>query len=517
MSVRITLFFTFIFFCLGLFGILHHEIWLDEAHHFLLGRDSNSISELAYNARYDGHPLLWNIILFIITRFTHDPVWMQITNVLIMTCAVYIFLRRAPLRTPIKIMIVFSYYFIFEYTVISRNYALGILLLMLACVLLFSKKKNYALLFLTLLLLASTHLYSLFIAVTLSLVAAIEYFRNNEQNKIPKSTFGILFIVFISSVLVLVWIARPPADHFIWNYNPDPYLSFKRIGKGASVFFKGLFPFPNITRYNCWNTNIFIDLSKSLGIIPTALCPLLPAIVFHRHRYALGLFYFAGLTIALFIFVSPVIAAARYFGFIFQLFIVALWAVNYFPEGSSVFGNRAGAWLSKINTRFAPVFIGSVLVMQVASGAILYVLDVCRPFSESKDAAEYILQNRSPSDVIAVRNHSTGPPLSCYLDRKLFYVENNSLQSFCLWNTNPYIISDEEMYTRVAALRQQTPDSVKVLLVLSFTRGEMPADYEYDVVYHHGDADYRLLQRFDQGMVRSENYQLFEVTKPAGR
>lgn len=515
MSARTSSVLTLLFFCLGIFGVLHHEIWLDEAHHFLLARDSNSISELAYNARYDGHPLLWNVVLFVITRFTHDPLWMQVANVLIMSLAVFIFLRRAPLKATVKIMIVFSYYFLFEYTVISRNYALGVLLLVLACSLLFAEKKNYALIFGVLLLLAGTHLYSLFIAVALSLVAVYDYSRTTE-GKIPRSTFSILYVVFISAVLLLVWIARPPADHFIWNYDPDPYLSFKRIGKGASVFFKGLFPFPNITRYNCWNTNIFVDLSKNLSIIPSALCLLIPAVLFHKHRQALWLFYVAGLAIALFIFISPVVAASRYFGFIFQLFVAALWAMKYFPEGPSFFGSRLGALFEKVNGRFAGIFIGSVLVVQVASGILFYVLDAFRPFSESKHVAEYIQQNRNPGDIIAVRNHSTGPPISAHLDRKLFYVENNSLQSFCLWNTNPYMISDEEMYERVAALRQQTPDSVNVLLVLSFTRGETPHDNQYDVVYRHAGVDYRLLKQFDNGMVRSENYQLFEVTKPTG-
>src|SRR5690349_8080021 len=63
---------------LSLQGVYHHEIWLDEAHHWLLARDSDSFSNLVYHARYDGHPLLWNLILFALTRFTYDPFWMQV-------------------------------------------------------------------------------------------------------------------------------------------------------------------------------------------------------------------------------------------------------------------------------------------------------------------------------------------------------------------------------------------------------------------------------------------------------
>jgi hypothetical protein len=512
-SARITVLLTFIFFCCGIFGILHHELWLDEAHHFLLARDSNSIAELAYNARYEGHPLLWNIILFVITRFTHNPLWMQVTNVLLMTCAVFIFLRRAPMKPMVKIMIVFSYYFLFEYTVISRNYALGILLMVAACALLYSPKKNYFALFTVLFLLASTHLFSLVIAVALALIAVHDYKRSNET-KMKRNAFLLLSGVFFAGIFFLVWFVQPPPDHFLWDYNPDPYLSSKRIGKAASIFFKGLFPFPDITRYNCWNTNLFIDHSKILGLIPTVLCAIFPAVLFHKNRQALLFFYFAGAIIALFIFLSPIIAASRHFGFIFQLFIISLWTMNYFPEAPSFFGIKWGLWFEKVNARVAGAFIAVLLIIQTAGGIILFTLDACRPFSESRNVAEYIRSNRGPNDIIAVTNHTTGPPICSYLDRKLYYVENNSLRSFCLWNTKPYIISPDEVYERVGKLRMETPDSIKVLLVLSFSRGDsLVRDDRYDSVYHHAAADYRLLQQFDNGMVRSENYQLFEVSK----
>jgi hypothetical protein len=512
MSARISLVLTFVFFCLGIFGILHHELWLDEAHHFLLARDSSTISELAFNARYDGHPLLWNMVLFVITRFSHDPLWMQVTNVLIMSMAVFVFLRSAPLGTFWKTGVVFSYFFIYEYTVISRNYALGVLFLVIACALLFSPKKNYLLVFLVLLFLSATHLFSLIIALALGGLAIYDYRRNTEA-EMPKSTFALVVVVFFAVILYLLWSIQPPSDHFVWTYDNDQYLSLKRVGKAVSFFFKGLFHFPNITKYNCWNTNLFVDFLQSLSIIPSVFCLVIPAILFHKNRAALWLFYFAGSGIALFIFLSPIVTGARYFGFIFQLLIASLWAMKYFREGSSLFGAKVGAWFHKLNTRFAGMFIGSVVIVQVAGGMAMYILDIRRPFSESKNVAEYIAQNSSSTTVIAVSNHTAAPPLSCYLDRKLFYVENNSLQSFCLWNTDPTVISQEEMSERVAALRLQTPDSVNVLLVLSFATGDTVATRDYNVVYHDTTVAFHFVKQFGRGMMRTENYRLYEVTK----
>src|SRR5207237_1783887 len=112
-----------VYFALSLVGILHHEIWLDEMHHFLLARDSRNISELIFNARYDGHPLLWDSVLLLLTRFTHDPFYMQLLHIIISLAMVIAFLRNSPFTLMFKLFFVFGYFMFYEYNIISRNYS----------------------------------------------------------------------------------------------------------------------------------------------------------------------------------------------------------------------------------------------------------------------------------------------------------------------------------------------------------------------------------------------------------
>jgi hypothetical protein len=75
---------TLLFLVVLFLNILHHEMWRDELQAWLIGRDSISIFELLFrNMRYEGHPALWHLGLFFITRFTDNPFIMQILNVLI--------------------------------------------------------------------------------------------------------------------------------------------------------------------------------------------------------------------------------------------------------------------------------------------------------------------------------------------------------------------------------------------------------------------------------------------------
>src|SRR5580658_4602091 len=100
-----------LFFVVSAIGILHHQIWLDEAQHFLIGRDSNSLSSLYTNMQYDGHVRLWNYLLFFITHYiSANPLGMQIFHLAIITLTVYVFLRYAPFDIFTKLLVISGYF-----------------------------------------------------------------------------------------------------------------------------------------------------------------------------------------------------------------------------------------------------------------------------------------------------------------------------------------------------------------------------------------------------------------------
>jgi hypothetical protein len=101
---------TFLYFCVAGIGIAHHEMWDDEVQAWLLARDSGSVAELLWNMRYEGHPAAWYLLLFVLTRFTRDPVAMQVLHVMIATGMVYILARYAPFSRLQKTLIAFGYF-----------------------------------------------------------------------------------------------------------------------------------------------------------------------------------------------------------------------------------------------------------------------------------------------------------------------------------------------------------------------------------------------------------------------
>ena len=117
---------------IGGVSLAAHTMWFDELQAWNIARASHSLGDVFTNLRYEGHPPLWYLVLFPITRVTGDPRAMQVLEWLVL-CAVYaVILFRSPFTIWLRIALVAGYFVTFEYGVISRSYGLGMLLLLLA-------------------------------------------------------------------------------------------------------------------------------------------------------------------------------------------------------------------------------------------------------------------------------------------------------------------------------------------------------------------------------------------------
>lgn len=132
---RYAIFLTAAFLVICGFAITQHEMWRDEIQAWLLARDSASLSDLFRNLKYDGHQGLWHLILMPLARITTSPAIMQFTHLLIASTTVYLTAGYSPFSRLQKFLIVFGYFYCYEYALISRNYGLGVLFITLFCVL----------------------------------------------------------------------------------------------------------------------------------------------------------------------------------------------------------------------------------------------------------------------------------------------------------------------------------------------------------------------------------------------
>ncbi|MBL7909693.1 MAG: hypothetical protein JNJ41_01395 [Bacteroidia bacterium] len=475
----------FFHFITGLVGILNHEIWSDEAHHFLLARDSSSLTELYKNAAYDGHPLLWDGLLFLITRFSSSVIYMQLLNISIMSGTVFLFLKHAPFKKVFSALIVFGCFFIYEYHIISRNYAISVFFITLVFIQLNKPVKDHLSIAMCLLALSFTHIYSILIVITLCLVLIF-----TNKNTGVKCVYLALLVI---GTLILFSL-KVPADHILFKYDIDPLLSFKRFGKAFSIYLKGILPLPDFTSSKVWNSNLIIAWSKPFAVVLSFVFALAPFFIFKKERFVLFFFYFSTVFICVFIYVSPIIVATRHAGFIFVILIFSFWLRNilYPTEGEK----------NKVYQKIAIV----VLALHVVSGFYLFVTDVKRPFSNSKNAAIYLQKNNLQNKVILLSNLSSGPAVSAYLNKKIMYLETGVNSSFCTWNTWPFILTKPNFERKLQRLAK---NDTSVLLVNTF--------YLKKNLGNSIDSlpGFKILKltTFDDAMVDVENYNVYYLIK----
>src|SRR5205085_8289856 len=105
-----------------------HEPWRDEWQAWAIARDSRSVGELFHNIRYEGHPPLWFLVLFGLSRFTRDIIAMRVISAVTGVVATALIVRFAPLSKLERALYSFGYFAAFEYLAISRSYGLGVAL-----------------------------------------------------------------------------------------------------------------------------------------------------------------------------------------------------------------------------------------------------------------------------------------------------------------------------------------------------------------------------------------------------
>ena len=189
----------------------HHEMWRDEMQAWLIARDAQSVFELfTILKKYEGHPSVWHLGLYVLQFFTNSPIIMQVYHLIIATATIYVFARFSPFTRLQKTLFAFGYFPFYEYAIICRNYAIGILLLCLFCTLFSRWKQKFPLVGLILFVLAHTSVHALIIVISIGLLLVLEVLFTSER---PSQThMGIGIALIMTGIFTAIYQIAPAAD-----------------------------------------------------------------------------------------------------------------------------------------------------------------------------------------------------------------------------------------------------------------------------------------------------------------
>lgn len=102
---------------------LVHEPFFDEAEAWQIARSVSLRTLFLETTHYEGHPPLWHLILMPLAK-AGAPYELSLTlvSLLFMGAAVFLILRYAPFPRLVRLLLPFTYFFFYQYGVISRVY-----------------------------------------------------------------------------------------------------------------------------------------------------------------------------------------------------------------------------------------------------------------------------------------------------------------------------------------------------------------------------------------------------------
>jgi len=395
----------------------HHELWSDEIHGWNIAKGSDHFPDLIANSRYEGHPPGWFALLWVLSKVTHRVIALKALQWVIACLVVFVVLFYTPFPLFIKMLIPFGYYFCYEYAVLSRNYAIGVLLTFCVCLVIRRDKRvlYYGLLF----LLSNIHLLTLLIAASLH-----GYFLlfNIEQKK---RTRTVLLHALAGALVFLpsVYFIFPPADSQLNTHFWMSRWDFRHFAALGEVPLQAFIPIPAWWDPHPWNTEFLLEAAKGpyyflRWINPLLAGSLLALACWTLRRNGKSLVFFAANLLLSFLVTATVfpLTSARHAGYLFISFIVAVWLHTY------------EAPLTEKGGRFFMI----LLVLQLTAGVFFVVQDIRLPFSNLYKMKE-VLKEVPPGGKL-VTDYWTMNAVVAFTDKPVYCIDVQRELSFVKWN-----------------------------------------------------------------------------------
>jgi hypothetical protein len=415
-----------------LLGIVtwRHEMWRDELQAWLIARDSQSIADLFHNLRYETHPALWYLLLYIPAHVSWNPVSMQVINWLLATCNAWLILSARRLVWYIRILLVFGFFPFYLYGATARSYMLALLLLTAAARCFLNEHMRPRLGLALLALAIYTHVFA--IPLVGVLYVGLVYFSAPNSWRRPggllrKSEFWVAGAVLLASLLVAYLTIRPPADmqSVYYGEGKSPvWDSFLMIGCRSWITF---LPVPRSDLPKGW-ADLFVP-NDHPTVQSAAISLALLALLGGSLRTRRARFIFLGSALVEAIAFAATIQSPQpwHYGFIFAGLILALLTDAY-----PVPGEPRRSWFPD---PVASLVMFTCLAIQVAAAVSVSAMDLVRPFSETKEASTWLKQAGYDRNPIVIDQDFVGPGLVGYMQlKRVYYSRCQCYGSFIVFN-----------------------------------------------------------------------------------
>ena len=505
---------TSVFVVCGALLITHHEMWRDELEAWMLARDSVNILDLFANVKYQGHPGLWYLLVMPLTRIFSTPVSMQYLHLAISTLSIYLLVRYSPFTSFQKTLLVFNYFLFYEYSVISRMYALAVLLIFIVCTFYQRRYDRPFTIAISLFLLSHTDVFGLIASIVLCAALVLDWFLEHSRRyefKFSLQTYGGALLVILIGVITAVVQLQPPEDsHYLsgWRFSLDS----REIAHVVYPALIGAYlPVPKF-EVHFWGTELFASnrVVRHISFIGVMIfIYLFLRSLFNRPIAAV---VFLGCSVGfLSFFYTKHPGHIRHHGFLFISLIASVWiAASYKKIRIPTFLER----FPRVSDANMGRLLNVVLSVHVVAGLCAAYFDYRYVFSNAMNVAEFIRKNDLQDKLIVGHRDYQASAVAGYLQStKFYYPIGRRFGSFVRLDEKRWLEGEEAMEPNAvleAALSLSANGSRQVVLVLD---QPLIAEFQPLIAESHSGRSIKKLAEFTGAIVSDENYSIYEIVK----
>ncbi len=369
-----------VFFIFNLILMLLHEPWRDEIHAWNMAKYL-SLKDLFIVSRFDGHPILWHLILMPFAKLNSPIITLNFISLIIVSISALLFIFKTKMNNIFKIIVLFTVPFSYAFPAISRNYCLVLLFLTIIGIF-YDKRYEHPIIYAIFIsLLIHTHSLAWGVVAGLTITFYIYelflyIFKKKRDIKIKPIVIGLLLIAFNTFLVVFQLFGTSNPDYST-KYTENMSLIYKISVQILLILAIGLFIILKSSK-----KNIKEYLVLAIGLL------------FHILVY--------------FTFYSSISIEREILIYAIFLFFIILLSKTDIPR--------------KILNIFCIFYLISVLLFgMLGKFFTLLYQDILCPFSSAQYMARYINENLIGEDTILIDSSIICQTIEPYLENARLY------------------------------------------------------------------------------------------------
>lgn len=397
---------------------------------------SHSLPDLFAKLHYEGHACLWYALLWLASRLTRSYLAMKFIQGAITAATIALIGLCSPFSRSERAAILCSYYFLFEYAVITRTYGLCLLVFLLYVLNRFRHpervKTNAALLA----LLANTDLLGLM----LGLVLFCEYACQQRQN-LKQAT-----LIYAAGIALCCAVTSPARDislrmhaHLLAHLHQPGVLLGAAVVNIVHPWLAVKFTYPQ----PYWDPWVG-DSTLYLALPPFILAAYWFVLSSHKRLLLVVAATIVGSTLFCFLIYF---GSVRNWGIVFLAFLFALWAI-------------------RASGRPVPRVALGLLLVSDAAGLAASLADYHHPFSNARFAAEWLKTNHLDNAQLIGAPDTSAAAVAEYLDKPIYFLDCYCSDTYLLFSSRRDSFKEEQISARAAEAFHRLPHSRPLILIL---------------------------------------------------